>query len=323
MKPVSTFRRTSDSGAEQPVAVKISKGMGLFSLALGATELAAPRTLARLIGIKPSAAVSTTLRLAGVREIIAGVAVLLDPWRPVPMYMRVAGDAMDFGLLALGARHRTSTPRLLGAVGAVAGATALDVIGAVGLSRARAAASRPVVYAVTINKPPAEVYAFYRRFSQLPLFMNYLESVTEHDARRSRWVAKLPLGKSVSWEAEITDDVPGQLIAWQSTEDSRIKMRGRVSFSQAPGRSSTEVRVEMVLGFTGKEPTATLAKLFAKPQIKGDLRRFKQVMETGEVLFSDATEFTRPHAAQPAPEVMRRPQIFIPNPPTAEKGLRR
>lgn len=323
MKSVPTFRRTSDSGEDQPVAVKIAKGMGLFSLALGATELAAPRMLARLIGIKPGVGVTTTLRLAGVREIIAGIAVLLEPRRPMPMYMRVAGDAMDFGLLALGARHRTSTPRLLGAVGAVAGATALDVIGAVGLSRARAAASRPVVYAVTINKPPAEVYAFYRRFSQLPLFMDYLESVTEYDARRSRWVAKLPLGKTVSWEAEITDDIPGQLIAWQSTEGSRVRMRGRVSFAQAPGRSATEVRVEMVLGFSGKQPSAMLAKLFAQPQIKGDLRRLKQVMETGEVLFSDASEFTRPHPAQPAPEVMRRPQIFIPNPPTAEKGLRR
>lgn len=323
MKSVSTSRRRSDSGEEQPVATRISKGMGWFSLALGATQLAAPRMLARLAGIEPGIAVSTIIRLAGLREIASGVAVLLEPRKPMPMYMRVAGDAMDVGLLALAARRRTSTPRFLGAVAAVAGATALDVIGAVGLSRARTASARPVVDAVTINKPPAEVYAFYRRFSQLPRFMDYLESVTEYDVRRSRWVAKLPLGKTVSWEAEITDDVPGQLIAWQSTEDSRIRMRGRISFTQAPGRSATEVRVEMTLGFTGKRPTAALAKLFARSQIKGDLRRFKQVMETGEVLYSDASEFRWPHAAQPAPEVMRRPQIFIPNPPTAQKGVSR
>lgn len=330
MKSVSAFRSRPDAGEEQPAATRISKGMGLFSLALGATQLAVPRALSRLIGIRPGFGVSTTMRLAGVREIVSGIAVLLEPRRPTPMYMRIAGDIMDFGLLALGARHRTSTPRFLGGVAAVAGATALDVIGALGLQRAHAAANRPVLYSVTINKPPAEVYAFYRRFSQLPLFMNYLESVTEYDARRSRWVARLPLGKSLAWEAEITDDVPGQIIAWRSTEDSRIKTRGRVTFMQAPGRSAssgsglaTEVRVEMALGFSGKEPSATLAKFFAKPQIKGDLRRLKQVLETGEVLYSDASEFARPHPAQPAAEVQRRPAIFIPNPPTAEKGISR
>ncbi len=323
MKSVSTFRSTADSGEQQPQAARIARGMGWFSLALGATELAIPRLLARAIGIEPSVAVSTTMRLAGVREIIAGVAVLTQPRRPFPMWTRVGGDAIDLGLLALAARHRTSTPRFLGAVAAVAGATALDVIGALGLQRAHAAANRPVVYSVTINKPPAEVYAFYRQLSQLPLFMDYLESVTENDATHSTWTAKLPFGKTVSWEAEITDDVPGQILAWESTEDSRIKTRGRVTFTTAPGRKATEVRVEMALGFTGIGPTASLAKFFAKPQIKGDLRRFKQVMETGEVLFSDATEFTKPHAAQPPAEVMRRPNIFVPNPPTAEKGVRR
>lgn len=323
MNSVSTFRSKADSGEERPAAATIAKGMGWFSLALGATELAMPRLLARAVGIEPSVAVSTTMRLAGVREIFAGLAVLMQPRRPMPMWMRVGGDAMDFGLLALAARRRTSTPRFLGGVAAVAGATALDVIGAMGLQRAHTAANRPVVYSVTINKPPAEVYAFYRRLSQLPLFMDFLESVTEHDARRSRWTAKLPFGKTVSWEAEITDDVPGRIIAWQSTEDSRIKTRGRVTFAQAPGRNSTEVRVEMALGFTGAAPSATLAKFFAKPQIKGDLRRLKQVMETGEVLFSDASEFRKPHPAQPAAEVQRRPQIFVPNPPTAEKGINR
>jgi len=298
--------------------------MGWFSVALGATELAFPRTLARLIGIEAGAGTSAVLRFAGLREIASGVAVLMDPGRPQPLYARLAGDVMDFGLLALAARQRTSTPRFLAAVGAVAGATALDAVAARRTRRAYAAANRPVVYSVTINKPPTEVYAFYRRLSQLPLFMDYLESVTEYDGRRSYWVAKLPIGKrTVSWEAEITDDIPGQMIAWESTEDSKIKMRGRVTFSQTPGRNMTEVRVEMTLGFMRKQPSSALAKFFAKPQIKGDLRRFKQVMETGEVLFSDASEFRGKHAAQPPVQEQRQPELFVPNPPTAEKGVRR
>ena len=94
-----------------------------------------------------------------------------------------------------------------------------------------------------------------------------------------------------------------------------------MTFTRAPGRNSTEVRVAMRLGFTGKRPSALLAKLLAKPQIKGDLRRLKQVMETGEVLFSDATETLRPRPAQPIEEVQRRPKMFVPNAPTARKGV--
>jgi uncharacterized membrane protein len=116
--------------------------------------------------------------------------------------------------------------------------------------------------------------------------MDYLESVREIDSRRSHWVAKLPVG-TISWDAEVTDDLPGKLITWQSAEHAPIRIRGKVAFSKAPGRNMTEVRVEMQLGFLGTEPSTTLAKFFSTPQIKGDLRRLKQVLETGEVLCSD------------------------------------
>ena len=327
MDSISTFRSNAgrrSSDEESATSTNLAKGMGWFSLALGATQLTFPRTLARLIGIEPGVGTSAVLRFAGLREIASGVAVLMEPGRPQPLYARLVGDVMDFALLALAARKRTSTPRFLAAVGTVAGVTALDATAARAARLSYEAANRPVVYSVTINKPPTDVYAFYRHLSQLPLFMDYLESVTEYDSRRSHWVAKLPLGKrTVSWDAEIADDVPGKMIAWQSTEGSRIKMRGRVTFAQTPGRNVTEVRVEMTLGFMGKQPSAALAKYFAKPQIKGDLRRFKQVMETGEVLFSDASEFRGPHPAQPPEEVQRKPSVFVPNPPTAEKGVRR
>jgi uncharacterized membrane protein len=106
------------------------------------------------------------------------------------------------------------------------------------------------------------------------------------------------------------------VIAWRSTEDSRIGVSGRVTFDTAPGSNLTEVRVEMQLG-----NSSTLAKIFAKPQLKGDLRRLKQVLETGEVLISDASAHIGKHPAQPDPDVDRRPHIFIENPPTAVKGV--
>jgi uncharacterized membrane protein len=306
---------------------RLARGLGWFSLALGVTEVAMPRTLARLIGIAPEGRTSVILRLLGAREIVAGLGVLMPPRRALPLWSRVAGDVIDLALLGVAARSRSSTARLVGATAAVAAVTALDVVAA---RRARAIpASPPVIFSVTINKPPEQVYAFYRRLEQLPTFMDFLESV-EQRGDTSHWVARLPIGGTVSWDATITEDRPGELIAWQSVPGSAIKTRGRVTFARAPGRNMTEVRVEMALGTRLSRASATLAKLFTKPQIKGDLRRLKQVLETGEVLHSDASIHRGPHPAQPsAPATHARPGhpgqpgLFVPNPPTAEKGVTR
>jgi uncharacterized membrane protein len=305
-----------------PDGAKLAKGLGWFSLALGATELAIPRMLSEAIGIEPGAGTSILLRAMGAREIAAGLGVLMQPRRPVPLWLRVAGDVVDLGLLglAMGVK-RKSTMRLLAAIGAVGGVMALDVVAARRVQRTFEDNNEPMIFSVTINKSPDEVYAFYRQLSQLPLFMDYLASVEETSQVRSHWVAKLPVGGTIAWDAEITEDTPGRAIAWRTTEKTPFQLEGRVTFERAPGRDSTEVRVTMKLGFTGTKPSALLAKLFAKPQIKGDLRRLKQVMETGEVLFSDASETVMPRPAQPIETVERRPQLFVANPPTATKGV--
>jgi uncharacterized membrane protein len=319
MRSLSAFR--SELRSEQPPAsAALARGLGVFSLALGVAELAMPKLLARAIGIESGPKTTLLTRLMGAREIAAGVAVLLAPKSPLPLWMRVAGDAVDLSLLALATPQRTSGLRLLGAFAAVGGVTALDIAAGIKNQQHRVHANRPVIYSVTINKPPREVYAFFRNFSRLPQFMDFLESVEEHDRTRSTWTAKTA-GKTVSWEAEVTEDIPGELIAWRSVEGSKVKTSGRVTFATAPGSELTEVRVEMQLGFTGIGPSAALAKMFTKPQIKGDLRRFKQVMETGEVLYSDASAVRKPHPAQPhETNPLPEPRLFIPNPPTAAKG---
>src|SRR5437016_6139753 len=80
-----------------------------------------------------------------------------------------------------------------------AGVTALEVIAARRTQRAFNEANRPVIFSVTINKPPTEVYAFYRKLSRLPLFMDYLDSVREADKTFSHWIARLPVGGTISW----------------------------------------------------------------------------------------------------------------------------
>ena len=179
-----------------------------------------------------------------------------------------------------------------------------------------------MIYGVTINKPPLQVYKFFRDLGRLPQFMDYLESVTELDRRRSHWVAKLPVGGTVEWDAEIVDERPSELIAWQSIPGSAIETRGRVTFVRAPGRDMTEVRVEMQLGFPGTAATDALARLLTRSQIKGDLRRLKAVIETGEVLYSDTSIHVGRHPARPDSKIDKAPLLFVPNAPTAHKGAR-
>ena len=322
MKSLSMYR-SLPSSTNAPT--NLSRGLGWFSIALGAAEIVMPKKLAALIGVDPRGAGPTVMRAMGVREIGAGVACLLSPQKPLPLWARVAGDLVDLGLLGLAAGNkRADGVRIAIAAGAVAGVMALDVIAARRTQKAYDSANLPVIFSVTINKPVEEVYSFYRRLEQFPAFMNFLESVRVIDERKSHWVAKLPIGGTVGWDAEIIEDRPNEVIAWRTVPGSKIKLHGRVTFTRTPGRDMTEVRCEMQLGFTGASPSTHLAKLFAKPQIKGDMRRLKQVLETGEVLLSDASVHKGKHPAQPpaADETLdNKSTFFQSNPTTAEKGV--
>jgi uncharacterized membrane protein len=208
-------------------------------------------------------------------------------------------------------------------IAAAIGLGAAATVGVLAARRVKRAISHigPVTATVTINKPPLEVYEFFRNFSQLPLFMDYLESVEVTGERSSTWTAKLPIAGTVVWDADIVEDIPGTLIVWQSRPGSRVQTRGRVTFDRTPGRDMTEVRVEMQLGVPGLAPSKELARFLATPEVKGDMRRFKQVMETGEVLRSDASAHAKPHPAQPSDDAKKAPPIFVANPPVAQKGV--
>ena len=140
---------------------------------------------------------------------------------------------------------------------------------------------------VTIMRSPEDLYARWRDLARLPEVMAHLESVTPIDGRRSRWVARGPAGTRIEWEAEITADEPGRLIAWRSVEASDIENAGSVRFTPAPGGRGTEVKVllsyELSAGRLG-ETAATLIGESGDQDGREDLRRFKQLMETGEVV---------------------------------------
>jgi len=155
---------------------------------------------------------------------------------------------------------------------------------------------------ITVNCPVEEVYTFWHDLGNLPRFMRHLQSVHVLSNGRSHWVTEGPGGKTVEWDAEVTDDRPNERIAWRSLPGSQVDNAGVVSFVPAPGDRGTEVHVELQYRPPAGAVGATIAKLFhrdAGQQIADDVRAFKQVLETGEIVVSDATVRPGPHPAQP------------------------
>jgi uncharacterized membrane protein len=138
----------------------------------------------------------------------------------------------------------------------------------------------------TVLRSPEELYVFWRNFELLPRFMDHLVSVTQLDLCRSHWVAKAPAGRTVEWDAEIINEIPGELIAWATLPGSDVVSAGSVQFKCAPGGRGTEVRVKLQYDPPAGKVGATIAWLLGHDPaqtIHEDLRRFKELMEAGEI----------------------------------------
>ncbi|NLX11652.1 MAG: DUF2892 domain-containing protein [Chloroflexi bacterium] len=137
----------------------------------------------------------------------------------------------------------------------------------------------------TINRPVSEVYAFWRNFGNLPRFMNNLERVDMIDQRRSHWVAKAPANQTVEWDAEIVNEIENEVIGWRTLNSKLVEHAGSVQFKSAPGGRGTEVRVVMEYAPLGGAAGSLVARLFGtapEQQVDEDLRRLKQILETGD-----------------------------------------
>jgi uncharacterized membrane protein len=159
-------------------------------------------------------------------------------------------------------------------------------------TRARLGGSRGthVEESVSINRSPEELYEWWRSFEHLPRVMPQLESVKRLDDRRSHWVAKGPAGYPVEWYSEIINEIPYELIGWRTVEGSNVVSAGSVHFERGlPGRG-TVVRVRMQYDPPAGKVGAAFARVFggeASQVIREGLRRFKQLMETGEIPTTD------------------------------------
>jgi uncharacterized membrane protein len=269
----------------------LERGLGWLSIGFGAAAVAAPRLLCWLNGQRSP----TLMRLVGTRELAAGIGILTQRDRAPWLWARVLGDAFDLAALAVALSRRGRRGRAAVALAAVAGVTTLDLLAAARLTGSRAgrtvpgAAGQTDIYlerSIAVSKSPAECYRFWRSFENLPRFMQSLESVRQLDERRSRWVAKGPMSTRLEWTSEITSDRPGEEVAWRTLDDSGAANAGSVRFETAPAGRGTIVRVSLHYSPSGGALGAGLVRLLGhdpQSRIREDLRRFKQVLETGEI----------------------------------------
>jgi uncharacterized membrane protein len=140
-----------------------------------------------------------------------------------------------------------------------------------------------VEHAVTVNRPRAEVYGYWRDLSNLPRFMRHLKSVTATGGGRSHWVAAAPF--EVQWDAQITEERENELLAWRSLQGSHVNNAGHVTFEDAPGDHGTVVHAAVEYSPIGPASKAAAAMLkgLTSELVLADLRRFKAVMEAGSV----------------------------------------
>jgi uncharacterized membrane protein len=249
----------------------VARGLGWFSLALGTAQIAAPRGVAKLLRLRGDHEQAAVMRAVGVREIATGVGILAEARPARWLWARVAGDAMDLALLA---RADGKLGGKLAGMAAVAGVAVPDVIEGARLSRANGGAPERVEMiarkSVTVRKSRDDVHSFWHDFENLPRFWQRLDPGAQ---------------------VELVEDRPGESIAWR-TRTGRIPTEASARFVDAPGDQGTEVHVEVRYAPPAGDLGVTIAKLIGEEpgtKLTDDLRRFKQIMETGQVIRSDAT----------------------------------
>lgn len=138
----------------------------------------------------------------------------------------------------------------------------------------------------TVGKDRADVYAFWRRLENLPLFMRHIESVEQLDEKTSRWKIKVPgnMG-NITLLSEIVED-KDYFIGWRSIKGSDIFTAGKVEFKDAPGGQGTEIQAVVSYKAPGGALGTQIGKLLNpvfENYVREDIRNFKQFIESGEI----------------------------------------
>lgn len=217
--------------------------------------------------------------------------------RNVGQVERLASAALGGGLLYYGLKRRGWLPMLIGGGLLFRGASGhceLYHRAGIDTTHGRSQPQTSVAHgqgikvsaAVTIERPAEELYRFWRDLKNLPRFMSRLEALEASGDTRSHWTFRGIAGQKLSWDAEIINDVPNEIIAWRSLEGADLDHAGTVRFEQAPGGRGTVVKVIMEYRPPAGKIGVGVAKLLGtepRQVIETDLRRFKQLLEAGEL----------------------------------------
>jgi uncharacterized membrane protein len=160
----------------------------------------------------------------------------------------------------------------------------------------RASRAVKVEHSVTVRAPPAKLYAFWRDAANLPRIIGFVESVEMLSDTRARWRVRGPAGKTIEWEAEIINEIPNELIAWKSVGDADVPNAGSLHLRPAPNARGTEVRIVFDYQPPAGHLGAWVAKLVKEDpsaQVRDALWRFKQLVETGEILTTEGQTSAR------------------------------
>lgn len=272
---------------------RTARRLGWASLALGLPALLAPQALSRAIGLEGDDEDTGTIALVGAQEMLVAAGLLSGRATGTWLWARVAGDAFHLVVLRKELVCGRGDGRTRAATAFTTGVTAVDLLAAVRHARTGSASPAPVemTATTTVNRSPQDVYDFWRGLERLPDFMQHVESVQWLDERTTHWQAAAPVGK-VAWDAVLVDDVRGERISWRSLPGATVPNEGSVDLTPAPGNRGTEVRVHLSYSVPGGRAGRAFARLLGEEphqQVEDDLRRFKQVLETGQVVRSDGS----------------------------------
>lgn len=264
-----------------------ARNLGILSLVLGAGALFMPEFVGRSSGLQQRRGV---LPVVGLRELASGIG-LLSTANPTPwLWSRVVGDGMDLAVLATSLLSPRNPRRLSAAVttAVVAAITAIDVRESLRSSQQATSAAPDALASasVIVGKSAQECYDFWRDPTNMTRISPLVESVTVVDNRTSRWCIKTPLGQRIEWDSQVTGDTPGERISWRSMDGGGLYHAGVIRFEQAAGGRGTLVTISMHYRVPAGSAGLALAKLIGadpRSEVREDLRRFKQLLEAGEI----------------------------------------
>jgi uncharacterized membrane protein len=286
-------QQQSHAGNANDAWERLANGLGWFSIGLGVSELIAAGAMANFIGVRNSSSNRSVLRAYGVREIAAGIGILAQQRPAGWLWARIAGDMLDLASLASAVTSGGSKGgRLARSIGAVAGVTALDLYCASQMdrlpqSRGHDEQSRRASHSalITIDRPAEDLYRQLRDFMR----------------------ARGEGGESHIFTSgvEIVEDPASQRLRWRARPAAGITVSGNIHFQPAPANRGTIVKAELdspLSGMAGR--IAGRAVRYAGGELlQNELRKFKQLVETGEIATSDSTVTTGIHEAQPPREL--------------------